>query len=682
MLTCTTVIWTPFANLDFRRVRAGLGGWPLVLLVCFVVVAGCRPEGDRGRDVDDSVSAALPVAAAPPPAAPGGLVYPIDRVVPNDANFAACGRSYFTDIRHTGADILASVGTPVYAVDEGTVLAISGPGASAGWGQGNYGVAVLHQSSAGAFVAFYGHINQLGVGVGSTVVAGQRLGNIGSYPTPHLHFGVRPGSTVPAAGWGRVSDPGCLRPWELNGFVAPISYLVANCRATCASPNQPPIVGPSRETSTGEAREVFVEYADPEGTAPTSKKITYEYVDLDGVRQSRVAYLSHHSGRVDDGEYRWAATVRGNDLRFYFEFRDGAGATTRFPASGWKVARATAIPSLQGVTAGSGSPVVTTRNVELSLLVGAAPTHYMASEDSSFAGASWLPFDPSPVFLLSPGVGPKRVCARVKTADGSSQTQCDSVTLAAAGDFVGNLRSDAVWAGPAGDLAVWDLDGPTLAGWQPMVGYSLDHELVCAADFDQNGTADLLFRHQTTSEITIRTFVGTVITGWYSVGMSDMNWDIVACGDLTGDGSPELLFRENVGTRRLSAWIMHGPIYGGSVDLGPTSPDARLVGVGEFVYLDGHNDILWEVPFAPAGGELWLWHMTGLTLANSVKLADYNNAWEVVSVGDHNGDGWADLLWQESGVYNTLWRWGLVNLSIVDNNMVNSTDPNWRIAAP
>jgi len=159
-----------------------------------------------------------------------GFYYPIDVTIAGDENWLYCGAAqYFSGLRHLGADIMAPVDTPVYVVGDGTVVAISGPAASSGWGTGNYGVAVLHESTAGYFIAIYGHIRNLTVSNGSSVTAGQQLGTIGPYTYgSHLHFGVRPGSTVPATNWGRISDPSCSNPGNTNGFVAPITYVTTN----------------------------------------------------------------------------------------------------------------------------------------------------------------------------------------------------------------------------------------------------------------------------------------------------------------------------------------------------------------------------------------------------------------------------------------------------------------------
>lgn len=85
---------------------------------------------------------------------------------------------------HKGIDLAARIGTPIYAVTDGTVIS-SGPASGFGmW------VRVLHP---GGWISIYGHINRSFVRVGQQVRAGQQIaevGNRGQTTGPHLHFEV------------------------------------------------------------------------------------------------------------------------------------------------------------------------------------------------------------------------------------------------------------------------------------------------------------------------------------------------------------------------------------------------------------------------------------------------------------------------------------------------------------
>jgi murein DD-endopeptidase MepM/ murein hydrolase activator NlpD len=87
---------------------------------------------------------------------------------------------------HTGVDLSAALGTPVWAAADGVVVAV-GHGAT---GYGNY-VVIAH---GGGIATLYGHLLQTAVSTGQKVVRGQLIGLEGStgYSTgPHLHFELR-----------------------------------------------------------------------------------------------------------------------------------------------------------------------------------------------------------------------------------------------------------------------------------------------------------------------------------------------------------------------------------------------------------------------------------------------------------------------------------------------------------
>lgn len=87
---------------------------------------------------------------------------------------------------HYGLDIGVSLGTPVRAAAEGTVLA-------AGWLSDGYGYGVMIDHGAGR-VTLYGHCSQVLAAAGDWVAQGDALalsGSTGRSTGPHLHFEVR-----------------------------------------------------------------------------------------------------------------------------------------------------------------------------------------------------------------------------------------------------------------------------------------------------------------------------------------------------------------------------------------------------------------------------------------------------------------------------------------------------------
>jgi murein DD-endopeptidase MepM/ murein hydrolase activator NlpD len=90
---------------------------------------------------------------------------------------------------HLGIDIANSIGTPIYAASEGTVIE-AGPASG-------FGLWVRIQLTDGT-IHVYGHMNSFSVHAGQKVQCGEQIAEIGArgqVTGPHLHFEVWQGGT-------------------------------------------------------------------------------------------------------------------------------------------------------------------------------------------------------------------------------------------------------------------------------------------------------------------------------------------------------------------------------------------------------------------------------------------------------------------------------------------------------
>lgn len=95
------------------------------------------------------------------------------------------GGSRWSSGRHTGLDIAARTGTPIYASDAGRVT-------FAGW-KGSYGYLVIINHNNG-YETYYGHCSKLLVSKGQVVSKGDliaKVGSTGNSTGSHCHFEVR-----------------------------------------------------------------------------------------------------------------------------------------------------------------------------------------------------------------------------------------------------------------------------------------------------------------------------------------------------------------------------------------------------------------------------------------------------------------------------------------------------------
>lgn len=121
----------------------------------------------------------------------GGFVWPAD-------SRSLSGNDYWSG--HLGIDIAAGEGAPVYAADSGVVTMAQG---GYNYGYGN----VIQIDHGNGYSTVYAHLSVIGVGVCTSVGAGQWIGsagNTGNSQGAHLHFEVRQGG-------------GFINPW----FVLP-----------------------------------------------------------------------------------------------------------------------------------------------------------------------------------------------------------------------------------------------------------------------------------------------------------------------------------------------------------------------------------------------------------------------------------------------------------------------------
>lgn len=159
------------------------------------------------------------IAAAPGASAPGeggdlpsgaGVVlfsYPVVEGVIYSGYGDRRGGGGSTARYHSGIDVSAPAGTPVYAAGAGQVIhAGYGYQGSAAWGQ-----AVVIDHGQG-WLTLYAHLSAVDVVVGQDLAGGETIGNVGQTGNatgPHLHIEVRrngvsqnPSNHIPGLGAG------------------------------------------------------------------------------------------------------------------------------------------------------------------------------------------------------------------------------------------------------------------------------------------------------------------------------------------------------------------------------------------------------------------------------------------------------------------------------------------------
>jgi hypothetical protein len=103
-------------------------------------------------------------------------------------------------------------------------------------------------------------------------------------------------------------------------------------------------------------------------------------------------------------------------------------------------------------------------------------------------------------------------------------------------------------------------------------------------------------------------------------------------------------------------------------------PEWRIRTVGDLNH-DGHPDLIWQSPLT---GQLAFWLMDGTTAIATFtsNVAPPSGDWEVVGVGNSNGDGDLDLFWQQRST-RVLAVWRMHNW-LLDSGLYLSASPGVR----
>lgn len=210
--------------------------------------------------------------------------------------------------------------------------------------------------------------------------------------------------------------------------------------------------------------------------------------------------------------------------------------------------------------------------------------------------------------------------------------------IEATGDFNGDRQSDLVWRNRAsGAIAAWLMnDGIQLQGVPlgPGLVTDTDWRIAATGDFNGDGKRDIIWQHDGTGAFAAWMMNGTSMIDGVPLTPAfvvDTNWKIVGSGDFNGDGRADLVWRHN--TEGLVAiWLMGGTTLIDGVLTTPsrvadTAWEIRAIGD---INADGHPDLIWQ---HRTTGSLAAWLMSGAALVDGslltpASVSDLN--WKIV----------------------------------------------------
>ncbi|HYO71509.1 MAG TPA: VCBS repeat-containing protein [Archangium sp.] len=178
------------------------------------------------------------------------------------------------------------------------------------------------------------------------------------------------------------------------------------------------------------------------------------------------------------------------------------------------------------------------------------------------------------------------------------------------------------------------------------------------SDFNADGKADIIWRHQPADALHIWYMSGETYIGGAALQVTGSTlWDVQTVGDFNGDGKPDLGLR-NTSTGENHIWVGYGPasttqFFSAVATTTVLDQNWKMSGAGDFNW-DGYDDLVWR---NYSTGAVQLWYMKGASVVSRVNLpAVTDTKWYLGGVADFDNNGYPDLVWQNLTTgQNQLW---------------------------
>jgi hypothetical protein len=209
-------------------------------------------------------------------------------------------------------------------------------------------------------------------------------------------------------------------------------------------------------------------------------------------------------------------------------------------------------------------------------------------------------------------------------------------------------------------------------------------QIEAIADFNHDGINDILWRE----------YVGGVSGIWFLDGATQPslvsiavlptaspNWQIEGAADFNHDGTTDILWRDYIsGTNGI--WFMGGASSTSIASIGlltAASTNWRIDAIADFNQ-DGQLDLLWRDYISGVNGIWFLGGRDSLSVTSIELLATRSSNWTIEGAVDFNRDGSPDIFWRDQTTGNNeVWLLSETsNTSILSVAAIDSTPATWQ----
>src|SRR5215831_13113563 len=117
---------------------------------------------------------------------------------------------------------------------------------------------------------------------------------------------------------------------------------------------------------------------------------------------------------------------------------------------------------------------------------------------------------------------------------------------------------------------------------------------------------------------------------------------------------------------------MNGTSIIGAAALPNSGPSWHVIGTGDFNG-DGKADIIWQ----NTDGLPFIWEMNGTSMIGGAVLPNSGPSWHTIGTSDFNGDGKSDIIWQNTDGLPFVWE--MNGTSLIGAGALPNQGPAWQI---